>query len=99
MNKIAFSLIFSHPGIELFKLGFVLFPSKTTSVPQPLDQGIIKAVNLNFRELMMSPIADMKSASFATELGKSYQSLMLNLCSIGKNKCIHKQCRSVYRKE
>jgi hypothetical protein len=72
----ACSLIFLHPGFELSKLRVVLFSSKPTSMYQPLDQGIIKAINLGFRELMRSLIADMKSVSFATELEKPYQSLM-----------------------
>ena len=67
---------FLHPGIEFSKLGIVLFPSKTTSVSQPLDQGIIKAVNLNFSELMGPLIADMKSASFSTEIAKPFHSLL-----------------------
>ena len=75
-NKIACSLIFLHLGVEFSKLGIVLLPSKTTSVSQPLDHGIIKGINLNFRELMRSVIADTKSASFATELAKPLQSLM-----------------------
>jgi hypothetical protein len=75
-QKIACSLILLHPDIELPKLSLVLFPSKTTNVSQHLDQRIIEDKNLNFRENMKSLIADVKSASFATERGKQYQSLM-----------------------
>jgi hypothetical protein len=53
----------------------VLFPSNTTSVSQQLDQGIIKFVNLNCREITRSLISNVKSASFTTELVKPYQSL------------------------
>ena len=61
-----------------------LFSSKTTSVSQPLDQGIMKVVNLNFSELMGSLIADTKSTSFTTELAKPFQSQYDNTCSIGE---------------
>jgi len=41
-NKIAYSVISLHLGIELSKLRLVLLPPQTTSVSQPLDQGIMK---------------------------------------------------------
>jgi hypothetical protein len=53
------------------KLCFVLLLSNITGVSQPLDQGNIKWLNLNYRELLLrSLIVDIKSASFATELAK-----------------------------
>jgi hypothetical protein len=98
--KIACSLIFLNPGIELSRLYLMLFPSKITSVSQPLDQGIIKGINLNYRERMRSLVADMKSASFTTELSKPYQFLMQQFVLYRRqNNCLHEQCRGVYRKE
>jgi hypothetical protein len=78
------------PDILVLKcLSFVLlFSSNTTSVSQPLDQGIITCTNMNCRELMRSLIPSVKSASFATELAKPYHSLMHNLCSRGDRETV-----------
>jgi len=74
----------------------VLFPSKTTSVSQPLDQGIIKGMDMNFRERMRSLIADMKSASFATEIAKPCRSLVRNLCNIGDRTAVSTNSAEVF---
>ena len=95
-DKIARTLIFLHPCIETSKFRLVLFPSKTTSVSQPLDQGIIKGMDMNFRERMRSLIADMKSASFATEIAKPCRSLVRNLCNIGDRTAVSTNSAEVF---
>jgi hypothetical protein len=61
-----------HPHIEISNVWFVWFPPNTTSVSQPMDQGVIKCVKLNYHKLIMrSLLANMDAAPSATELAKS----------------------------
>jgi hypothetical protein len=61
-----------HPHIELSNVRLAWFPPNTTNVSQPMDQGVIKCVKLNYRKLIMrSLLANMDAASSATELAKS----------------------------
>jgi hypothetical protein len=60
------------PHIELSNVRLSWFPPNTTSVSQPIDQGVIKCVKLNYRKLIMrSLLANMNAASSATDLAKS----------------------------
>jgi hypothetical protein len=60
------------PHIELPNVRLALFPPNTTNVSQPMDQGVIKCVKLNYRKLIMRfLLANMDVPSSATELAKS----------------------------
>jgi hypothetical protein len=65
-------------------------------VSQPLDQEIIKSINFNFRESVRSLIADMKSASFATEHAKTYLSLKQQMCSRGDRTTVSMNSAEVF---
>ncbi|GBL94689.1 Tigger transposable element-derived protein 4 [Araneus ventricosus] len=61
-----------HPHIELSNIQLAWFTPNTTSVTQPMDQGFIRCVKVNYRKfLMQSLLANMKTASNASDIIKS----------------------------
>jgi hypothetical protein len=61
-----------HPHLELSSVGLAWFPPNTTSVTQPMDQGVVNCVKLNYRKLVMQLlIANTESSSSASKLARS----------------------------
>jgi hypothetical protein len=61
-----------HPHLELSNVRLAWFPPNTTSVTQPMDQGVINCVKLNYRKLVMqSLIVNTESSSSASKLARS----------------------------
>lgn len=62
----------SHPEIiELDNITLVFFPANTTSICQPLDQGIIRALKVKYRLSVTKQIISlMETCESATELSK-----------------------------
>jgi len=61
-----------HPKLELSNIKFAWFPPDTTSVTQPMDQGIIYCVKLYYHLLLMqSLIANVDKISVVSELSKN----------------------------
>lgn len=62
----------SHPHIELSNVKLIFFPAQTTSILQPLDQGVIQAAKLNYRKRVMTRLCRMiDEVQNASELCKS----------------------------
>jgi hypothetical protein len=60
-----------HPRIEISNVQFAWFLPSTTSVFQPMDQGVVKCVKLNYRELLMQYLlANMGATASVTQLAK-----------------------------
>jgi len=61
-----------HPHIKLSNVQLALFPPNTTSVSQPMDQGIIQNVKVHYRKLLMqSLLANMDCTSSGFELART----------------------------
>jgi hypothetical protein len=61
-----------HPHLELSIVQLAWFPPNTTSVTQPMDQGVINCVKVNYWKLVMqSLIVNMELSSSASELAHS----------------------------
>jgi hypothetical protein len=61
-----------HPHLGLSNVQLAWFPPNTTSVTQPMDQGMINCVKVNYRKLVMKLlIANMELSSSASELACS----------------------------
>lgn len=61
-----------HPKLDLSNIKLAWFPPNTTSVTQPMDQGIIYCVKLYYRRLLMqSLIANVDKISVVSELSKN----------------------------
>jgi hypothetical protein len=87
-----------HPHIELSVMRLAWFPPNTTSVSQPMDQGVIKCAKLNYHKVIMRPLlANMDTASSATKLAKSVSVLDAVIWTQKQqNKCLHKQLNGVF---
>lgn len=61
----------SHPHLKLSNIQLVFLPPRTTSELQPLDQGIINAVKVQYRKRVLKQlICKMDSAGSVTDLVK-----------------------------
>jgi hypothetical protein len=61
-----------HPHIKFSNVRLAWFPSNTTSVSQPMDQGIIRNVKVHYRKLLMqSLLANMDCTSSSCELART----------------------------
>ena len=49
----------SHPNIKLSNITLAFFPPNTTSMLQPMDQGIIQSMKLKFRKLQLRKIVSL----------------------------------------
>ena len=50
-----------HPHIKLYNVQLAWFPPNTTNVSQPVDEGIIRNVNVHYRKLLLqSLLANME---------------------------------------
>ena len=59
----------SHPNLKLSNTQLIFLPPRTTSELQPLDQGIIYAVKLQYRKRFLKRlICQMDSADSLTDL-------------------------------
>ena len=68
----------SHPTLDLSNVKLVFFPPNTTSVLQPIDQGVIQSLKLQYRKAQfayMIMISEMEKdkGSTGTELMKKSQ--------------------------
>jgi hypothetical protein len=60
-----------HPHIKLSNVRLAWFPPNNTSVSQPMDQGIIWDVKVDYRKLLMqSLLVNVDSSSSASELAR-----------------------------
>jgi hypothetical protein len=61
-----------HPHIALSNVRLAWFPPNTTSLSQPMDQGVIQNVKVHYRKLLMqSLLANINSTASASELAKT----------------------------
>jgi hypothetical protein len=61
-----------HPHIKLSNVRLAWFSPNTTSVSQPVDQGIIRDAKVHYRKLLMqSLLANIDSSSSTSELARS----------------------------
>ena len=61
-----------HPHIKLSNMRLAWFPPNTTSVSQPVDQGIIRNVKVHYCKLLMqSLLANMDCTSSGSELART----------------------------
>ena len=61
-----------HPHIKFSNEQLAWFPPYTTSVSQPMDQGIIRNVKVHYRKLLIqSFLANMDSTSSGSELART----------------------------
>ena len=61
-----------HPHIKLSNVRLAWFPPNTTSVSQPMDQGIIRNVRVHYCKLLMqSLLANMDCTSSGSELTRT----------------------------
>ncbi len=73
----------------------VFFPANTTSVTQPMDQGVIKNFKTHYRKrILQSLVANIDSSSSVQELTKNITVLdaLRWISDSYKNTCISKQC-------
>lgn len=62
----------SHPNMNLSNIKLVFFPSNTTSVLQPMDQGAIYTVKLNYRKRVLNRLVRlMDTVDNASDLVKA----------------------------
>ncbi|XP_025409564.1 tigger transposable element-derived protein 6-like [Sipha flava] len=63
-----------HSKLDLSNIKLAWFPPNTTSITQPMDQGIIYCVKLYYRRLLMqSLIANVDKISVLSELSTEYR--------------------------
>lgn len=61
-----------HPHIQLSNVKLAWFPPNTTSLSQPMDQGVIQNIKVQYRKLLMhSLLFSMDSMSSASKLTKA----------------------------
>jgi hypothetical protein len=61
-----------HPHIELSSVWLAWFPPNSTSVTQPMDQGITNCMRINYHKLLMQLLlTNMQSLSSAAALANS----------------------------
>jgi len=61
-----------HPHIKLSNVRLAWFPLNTTSVSQPMDQGIVRNVKVHYRKLLMqSLLANTDCTSSGSELART----------------------------
>ena len=61
-----------HPHITMSNVELVFFPANTTSLTQPMDQGVIRSLKVHYRRFVLHfLVAKMDSCSNVTELTKS----------------------------
>jgi len=61
-----------HPHIKLSNMRLAWFPPNTTSVSQPMDQGIVQNVKVHYRKLLMqSLLANTDCTSSGSELART----------------------------
>ena len=61
-----------HPHIKFSNVWLAWFPPNTTSVSQPMDQGIIRNVKVHYRKLLMqSLLANMDCTPSSSELTRT----------------------------
>ena len=57
-----------HPHIKFSNVRFAWFPTNTTGVSQPMDQGLIRNVKVHYRKLLMqSLLTNMDCTSSGSE--------------------------------
>lgn len=62
----------SHPNLKLKHVNLVFLPPNTTSMLQPLDQGIIRSVKIRYRKLLLRHVlSQINSCKSSEELAKS----------------------------
>jgi hypothetical protein len=63
-----------HPKLDISNIKLAWVPPNTTSIIQPMDQGIIYCVKLYYRRLLMqSLIANVDKISVLSELSTEYR--------------------------
>lgn len=65
-----------HPHIQLSNIKLAFFPPNTTSLTQPMDQGVIQNMKLHYRKLVLQSLcANMANCNSVTELSKKISAL------------------------
>jgi len=60
-----------HPDIKLSNVNLAWFPANTTSVAQPIDQGIIYCLKVHYQKLLRTLLAAMNTCETVSEVTKS----------------------------
>ena len=89
-----------HLHIKLSNVRLAWFPPNTTSVSQPMDQGIIRNVKVHYRKLLMQfLLANMDCTSSASELARTVSVLDAVIwISQAVKKLLPENCDKVFRK-
>lgn len=48
----------SHPHLELSNVTLAFFPPNTTSILQPMDQGVIRCIKVHYRKHLLQNLVD-----------------------------------------
>lgn len=60
-----------HPHLNLSNIKLCFFPPNSTSVTQPMDQGVIQNLKLHYRKLVLKTlVSNMRESKTASELAK-----------------------------
>jgi len=89
-----------HPHVKFSNVQLAWFPPNTTSVSQPMDQGIIQNVKTHYRKLLMqSLLANMDCTSSGSELARTVSVLdAVYLDKSSSKKVVTRNCDKVFRK-
>ncbi|KAE9521504.1 hypothetical protein AGLY_018103 [Aphis glycines] len=89
-----------HPKLDLSNIKLAWFPPNTTSVTQPMDQGISYCVKLYYRRLLMQPlIANVDKISVLSELSKNITVLQaIQWLNVAVNKLKPETIKSCFAK-